>query len=199
MVAPRKYFDKTNKSYITWDDLRTAHLNHQHLKEIKTVDLKILLSLRHFVTWNSFAERIASHTVAVEAIGPQFISWLCHHPGLSADLWPNGCPSSVQVRNVIQGVGQKVNHDHVKSHYGLEVESVTWPSLRHLDVNAMTAAFRMATSYGYRYNSSNTLGPGAYIDRISSAPIAELSYDGNVDEAFGFTHFGQWFYRPILN
>jgi hypothetical protein len=198
LIAPRKYFEHANKSRITWEDVKIAHLRRNNLEKIETVDLKILLSLRHFVTWNSFAERIASYTVAVEDIGPQFISWLCHHPVVSAQLWPNGCPSSVQVRDVIRGLGQKVNHDHVISHHGLEVESVTWPSLRHLDANSMTAAFNMAIRYGYQYNASNPQGAGPFIGRVSSSSIVDPSYDGDHDEAVGFTQFGQWFYRLKL-
>jgi hypothetical protein len=194
-VAPRNYFDIADASSVSWNDVKRAYASNSHENRIETVDLKLLLSLRHFVSWSSFAERVASRTIAVEDIGPQFISWLCYHPTVSTSLWPNGCPSPTQVRETIHAIGQKINHDHVKVRPGLEVDSVTWQRLRSLDKNSTVLALLMAKRYGYEYNETSTSGLGLYIGRQANIRLEEPPGYDKDNAVFGFTPLGQWFYH----
>jgi hypothetical protein len=46
------------------------NLNDTREEEMFLSDVKLLLSLRHFVTWNGFVEKVATKTFKVEDIGP---------------------------------------------------------------------------------------------------------------------------------
>lgn len=218
-MAPRHVFDQTHKRVVTWQDAADAFFNHtrrffkagrsrtppprrraaaaagrrsgakpeahpelepepepelESEAEARRADFKLTMALRHFTTWNGFVEQVAARRVRVEDVGPATVAWLC---AALPELWPAGCPTPEAVRAAAAALGQDVNHGHVKVRPGLSTAEVTWARLAALDRPSAALAQGMALRYGYNVSA------------------LELLPEASARTTYGFTAFGQWYYR----
>ena len=162
-------------------------------KQRLRVDVKLLVSLRHYVTWNSFVERVASIRLRVEDLGYDAIQQLCE---ALPELWvPSGthgkgaCPSQGTVAAALESLHTNVNHEHVTVRAGLSKNTVTWARLGDMDWANTALAQAMALRYGYDEEWNAKTPPSHLL-----LPKERLKQLGAQAE-FGFTELGQWYYR----
>jgi hypothetical protein len=162
-------------------------------KERLRVDVKLLVSLRHYVTWNSFVERVASLRLRVEDLGYDAIQQLCEalpelwaSPGTSST---GACPSQEAVAAALESLSTHVNHEHVTVRAGLSKNTVTWARLGDMDWANTALAQAMALRYGYDDEERNATTPSHLL--LPKERLKELE----AQTEFGFTELGQWYYR----
>lgn len=139
-----------------------------------STNLKVLLSLRHYVTWNSFIGEIADFWFRLEDVGPSTVLKLCLQVRGSAAA----CPTAEQVERAMGGLGTNVNHGHVS--HQIRASKLPWSLLRSLDVNSTALCQRFALDRGYT------------IPEEELVPGARANDRGSFVEVNSFTDTAQW-------
>ena len=119
-ILPQYVLDQKDLSRpVHWADAAREMFHHLPVSAaggdrstLHTSNLKLLVSLRHFITWNSFAENIAQLRWRIEDFGYSSIEKLC---AILPSLWGSrGCPSSKTFRVIQAKLKNDTNHDHGK-------------------------------------------------------------------------------------